>query len=107
VVVESSLRSLEAAGLTIADVDVFVPHQANRRIIDHAARRLGLSEDTVIANVHRYGNTSAASIPICLDEAHGDGRIKAGDIVLMTGFGGGLSWGSCVMEWTLPQKETR
>jgi 3-oxoacyl-[acyl-carrier-protein] synthase-3 len=86
---------------------VFVPHQANRRIIDHAARRLGLSEDTVIANVHRYGNTSAASIPICLDEAHGDGRIKAGDIVLMTGFGGGLSWGSCVMEWTLPQKETR
>jgi 3-oxoacyl-[acyl-carrier-protein] synthase-3 len=61
----------------------------------------------VVSNVDRYGNTSAASIPICLDEAHRDGRIKAGDIVLMTGFGGGLSWGSCVMEWTLPPKETR
>ncbi|MGH3140448.1 MAG: beta-ketoacyl-ACP synthase 3, partial [Gaiellales bacterium] len=105
--VESATRALTAAGLTVADVDVFVPHQANRRIIDHAARRLGLSEDRVVTNVDRYGNTSAASIPICLDEAHRDGRIKAGDIVLMTGFGGGLSWGSCVMEWTLPPKETR
>jgi len=105
--VDSATRALTAAGLTVADVDVFVPHQANRRIIDHAARRLGLSEDKVVTNVDRFGNTSAASIPICLDEAHRDGRIKAGDIVLMTGFGGGLSWGSCVMEWTLPPKETR
>jgi 3-oxoacyl-[acyl-carrier-protein] synthase III len=105
--VDSARRALEAAGLTVADVDVFVPHQANRRIIDHAARRLGLDESKVITNVDRFGNTSAASIPICLDEAHADGRIKAGDIVLMTGFGGGLSWGSCVMEWTLPQKEAR
>ena len=68
--VESATRALTAAGLTVADVDVFVPHQANRRIIDHAARRLGLSEDRVVSNVDRYGNTSAASIPICLDEAH-------------------------------------
>jgi 3-oxoacyl-[acyl-carrier-protein] synthase-3 len=105
--VDSATRALIAAGLTVADVDVFVPHQANRRIIDHAARRLSLSEDRVVSNVDRYGNTSAASIPICLDEAHRDGRIRAGDIVLMTGFGGGLSWGSCVMEWTLPPKETR
>jgi len=105
--VDSATRALAAAGLTVADVDVFVPHQANRRIIDHAARRLGLSEDKVVTNVDRFGNTSAASIPICLDEAHADGRIKAGDVVLMTGFGGGLSWGSCVMEWTLPQKEAR
>jgi 3-oxoacyl-[acyl-carrier-protein] synthase III len=105
--VDSAVRALEAAGLTVDDVDVFVPHQANRRIIDHAARRLGLDERKVIANVDRFGNTSAASIPICLDEAHGAGRIKAGDVVLMTGFGGGLSWGSCVMEWTLPQKEAR
>ena len=102
--VDSAMRALEAAGLGVADVDVFVPHQANRRIIDHAARRLGLDESKVIANVDRFGNTSAASIPICLDEAHADGRIKAGDVVLMTGFGGGLSWGSCVMEWTLPQE---
>ena len=100
VVVESSERCLEAANLTVADVDVFVPHQANRRIIDHAARRLGLDEDRVFANVDRYGNTSAGSIPICLDEAWRAGRIDAGDIVLMVGFGGGLAWGSCVMEWT-------
>jgi 3-oxoacyl-[acyl-carrier-protein] synthase-3 len=100
VVVDSSLRSLEAAGLGVADVDVFVPHQANRRIIDHAARRLGLDEAKVFSNVDRYGNTSAGSIPICLDEGWRQGRIGPGDIVLMVGFGGGLAWGSCVMEWT-------
>ena len=100
VVVDSSLRSLEAAGLGVEDVDVFVPHQANRRIIDHAARRLGLEEARVFSNVDRYGNTSAGSIPLCLDEAWRQGRIEPGDIVLMVGFGGGLAWGSCVMEWT-------
>ena len=100
VVVDSSLRSLEAAGLGVEDVDVFVPHQANRRIIDHAARRLGLDEAKVFSNVDRYGNTSAGSIPLCLDEAWRQGRIGPGDIVLMVGFGGGLAWGSCVMEWT-------
>ena len=100
VVVDSSLRSLEAAGLGVQDVDVFVPHQANRRIIDHAARRLGLDEAKVFSNVDRYGNTSAGSIPLCLDEAWRQGRIGPGDIVLMVGFGGGLAWGSCVMEWT-------
>ena len=100
VVVDSSLRSLEAAGLGVEDVDVFVPHQANRRIIDHAARRLGLDEAKVFSNVDRYGNTSAGSIPICLDEGWRQGRIGPGDLVLMVGFGGGLAWGSCVMEWT-------
>jgi 3-oxoacyl-[acyl-carrier-protein] synthase-3 len=100
VVVDSSLRSLEAAGLGVEDVDVFVPHQANRRIIDHAARRLGLDEAKVFSNVDRYGNTSAGSIPICLDEGWRQGRIGPGDVVLMVGFGGGLTWGSCVMEWT-------
>jgi 3-oxoacyl-[acyl-carrier-protein] synthase III len=100
VVVDSSLRSLEAAGLGVEDIDVFVPHQANRRIIDHAARRLGLDEAKVFSNVDRYGNTSAGSIPICLDEGWRQGRIRPGDIVLMVGFGGGLAWGSCVMEWT-------
>jgi len=100
VVVDSSLRSLEAAGLGVEDVDVFVPHQANRRIIDHAARRLGLDDAKVFSNVDRYGNTSAGSIPLCLDEAWRQGRIGPGDIVLMVGFGGGLAWGSCVMEWT-------
>jgi 3-oxoacyl-[acyl-carrier-protein] synthase III len=100
VVVESSMRCLEAAGLTVADVDVFIPHQANRRIIDHGARRLGLDESKVFTNVDRYGNTSAGSIPICLDEAWRAGRIRSGDVVLMVGFGGGLAWGSCVMQWT-------
>ncbi len=100
VIVESSERCLQVADLTIADVDVFVPHQANRRIIDHAVRRLGLADERVFSNVDRYGNTSAGSIPICLDEAWRAGRLDAGDIVLMVGFGGGLAWGSCVMEWT-------
>jgi len=100
VVVESSTRCLDAAGLTVEDVDVFVPHQANRRIIDHAARRLGLDDEKVFTNVDRYGNTSAGSIPICLDEAWCGERIQPGDVVLMVGFGGGLAWGSCVMEWT-------
>jgi 3-oxoacyl-[acyl-carrier-protein] synthase-3 len=103
--VDSATRALQAAGLAVSDVDLFVPHQANRRIIDHAARRLGFEERQVVSNVDRYGNTSAASIPICLDEAYRDGRLAPGTVVLMTGFGGGLSWGSCVMEWTLPSKE--
>jgi len=103
--VESAGRVLDAIGMTVADVDVFVPHQANLRIIEHAARRLGIPPEKVVSNVDRYGNTSAASIPICLEEAHRLGRIRPGDIVLMVGFGGGLSWGSCVMEWTTPLKE--
>ena len=103
--VESAERVLDAIGMTVADVDVFVPHQANLRIIEHAARRLGIPADKVVANVDRYGNTSAASIPICLDEAYRSGRIRPGDVVLMVGFGGGLSWGSCVMQWTIPLKE--
>lgn len=105
--VESAQRALAAAGLAVEDVDVFVPHQANQRIIEHAARRLGIPDHKVVSNVAAYGNTSAASIPICLDEATRTGRIGAGDVVLMTGFGGGLSWGSCVMEWTMSRKERR
>jgi 3-oxoacyl-[acyl-carrier-protein] synthase III len=100
VVVESAERCLEAASLEVGQVDVFLPHQANKRIIDHAARRLGIDEDRVFMNVAHYGNTSAASIPIGLDEAYRAGRLGEGDIVLMVGFGGGLAWGSCVMEWT-------
>ena len=100
VCVDSAERCLGAAGLRVDEIDVFVPHQANRRIIDHASRRLGIPDERVFANVDRYGNTSAASIPVCLDEAYRAGRIAAGDIVLMVGFGGGLAWGSCVMEWT-------
>jgi 3-oxoacyl-[acyl-carrier-protein] synthase III len=100
VVVESAVRCLDAAGLAVADVDLFLPHQANQRIIDHAARRLGIPEERVFGNVAQYGNTSAASIPLALDEAYRGGDVKAGDTILMVGFGGGLAWGSCVMEWT-------
>jgi len=100
VVVESAVRCLDAAGLAVADVDLFLPHQANQRIIDHAARRLGIPEERVFGNVAQYGNTSAASIPLALDEAYRGGDVKSGDTILMVGFGGGLAWGSCVMEWT-------
>jgi 3-oxoacyl-[acyl-carrier-protein] synthase III len=100
VTAESAGRCLDVAGLSVGDVDLFVPHQANRRIIDHAARRLGIDEEKVFSNVDRYGNTSAGSIPIGLDEAWRQGRIDRGDIVLMVGFGGGLAWGSCLLEWT-------
>jgi 3-oxoacyl-[acyl-carrier-protein] synthase-3 len=103
--VESAERVLDAIGMTVADVDLFVPHQANLRIIEHAARRLGIPPEKIVSNVDRYGNTSAASIPICLDEAYRSGRMRPGAIVLMVGFGGGLSWGSCVMEWSIPLKE--
>jgi 3-oxoacyl-[acyl-carrier-protein] synthase-3 len=103
--VESAERVLDAIGMTVDDVDLFVPHQANLRIIEHAARRLGIPAEKIVSNVDRYGNTSAASIPICLDEAYRSGRMRPGAIVLMVGFGGGLSWGSCVMEWSIPLKE--
>jgi 3-oxoacyl-[acyl-carrier-protein] synthase III len=99
VVEESTRRAVQAAGLRIEDLDVLVPHQANTRIIDAAARRLGLVEARVYNNVHRYGNTSAASIPLALDEARREGRIHPGDTVALTGFGAGLSWASCVMTW--------
>jgi 3-oxoacyl-[acyl-carrier-protein] synthase III len=103
--VESAERVLAAVGMTVADVDLFVPHQANLRIIEHAARRLKIPAEKIVSNVDRYGNTSAASIPICLDEAYRSGRMQPGAVVLMVGFGGGLSWGSCVMEWSIPLKE--
>ena len=90
---------LESAGLETADVDCFVPHQANQRIISAVGSRLGISEDRCFVNVERYGNTSAASIPIALDEAVRDGRIRTGDIVLMAAFGAGLTWAASVVRW--------
>jgi 3-oxoacyl-[acyl-carrier-protein] synthase-3 len=100
VMVSSAEAVLEECGKTVDDVDVYVPHQANVRIIDHAARKLGIPEEKVVVNVDRYGNTSSGSIPLALADAAGDGRLEPGKLVLMTGMGAGLTWGSAVIEWT-------
>jgi 3-oxoacyl-[acyl-carrier-protein] synthase III len=100
VLVSSAETLLERCGLTTADVDVYVPHQANVRIIEHATKRLGIPEDRVVLNVDRYGNTSSGSIPLALAEAQTDGRLKEGGLVLMTGMGAGLTWGSTLIHWT-------
>jgi 3-oxoacyl-[acyl-carrier-protein] synthase-3 len=97
---DSTRRALERAGMTAADVDLLVPHQANNRIIDAASKRLGLGERQVYSNVERYGNTSAASIPLALDEARREGRMRDGDTLALVGFGAGLTWASCVVNWT-------
>lgn len=96
IIVKSAERVLERHGLDVEDIDLFIPHQANIRIIDAAARKLGVSPERVFSNLERYGNTSCASIPLCLDEAAAAGRINRGDLLLMVGFGAGLSWGSCL-----------
>lgn len=96
---EASFRVLEKAGLKKEDIDIFIPHQANVRIIDSAVKRLGIAPEKVVVNLDRYGNTSSASIPLALDEASRDGRIKYGDNVLMVGFGAGLTWGAVVLKW--------
>src|SRR5918995_46612 len=106
VMVSSAQALLDEVGRTIDDVDVYVPHQANTRIIDYAARKLGIPEDRVIVNVDRYGNTSSGSIPLALGEAEADGRLRQGSLVLMTGMGAGLTWGSTLMEWTANGRTT-
>lgn len=100
VLVSSAQRLLDMCGVSVDDVDVYVPHQANVRIIQHAVEKLGIAPEKVIVNVDRYGNTSSGSIPLALAEAVQEGRIGKGDLVLMTGMGAGLTWGSGLMEWT-------
>jgi 3-oxoacyl-[acyl-carrier-protein] synthase-3 len=100
VLVSSAEKLLAETGVAIGDVDVYVPHQANVRIIDHAVAKLGIPKERVVVNVDRYGNTSSASIPLALAEAVADGRVRKGDTVLMTGMGAGLTWGSALMRWT-------
>ena len=90
---------LQAAGLTAADIDWFIPHQANIRIIDATAKRLGLAMERVVCTVESHGNTSAASIPLALDQAVRDGRIVAGQNVLLEGVGGGFTWGAVLLRW--------
>lgn len=95
-----SVKVLEKAGLVQEDVDLLIPHQANIRIVDAAVKRLGISADKVVINLDKYGNMSAASVPVALDEAVKEGRINEGDIIVMVGFGAGLTWGACVLRWT-------
>lgn len=89
----------EQTGTTADDIDWFVPHQANKRIIDASARKLGIPEEKVVSTVDRHGNTSAASIPLALDVAVKDGRIKRGDLVLLEAMGGGFTWGAVLVRW--------
>lgn len=96
---ETAVRALEKAGIPNEEVDLLVPHQANIRIIESAAKRLGLDSDKVFINVAKYGNTSAASIPIALREARDAGKLRRDDVLVMVGFGGGLTWGSVVVKW--------
>jgi len=91
---------MERCGVTIDDIDVYVPHQANMRIIDHATKKLGVPSEKVVINVDRYGNTSSGLIPLALADAAQDGRLKPGKLVLMTGMGAGLTWGSALIRWT-------
>lgn len=99
VIAQSAHRVLERCGRDIAEVDLFVPHQANLRIIDAAVKKLGIGPEKVYTNLQKYGNTSCASIPLCLSGARAEGRLKDGDLVLLMGFGAGLTWGACLMEW--------
>jgi len=94
---------LEKAGLSLDEVALLIPHQANQRIIDAATRSLGLPPERVYSNLDRHGNTSAASIPIALSEAVEGGRIRPGDLVVLAGFGAGLTWGAAAIRWTRPQ----
>jgi 3-oxoacyl-[acyl-carrier-protein] synthase-3 len=96
---EAATAALEANGLAPADLDLLIPHQANQRIIDATAKRLGVGPDRLFTNLHRYGNTSSASIPIALDEASRQGVLKPGSKTLLVAFGGGFAYGSAMLKW--------
>jgi 3-oxoacyl-[acyl-carrier-protein] synthase-3 len=100
ILVQSAEELLAKCEVSIDDVDLYIPHQANMRIIDHATRKLGVPSDRVVINVDRYGNTSSGSIPLALADAAADGRLRPGKLVLMTGMGAGLTWGSALIRWT-------
>jgi 3-oxoacyl-[acyl-carrier-protein] synthase-3 len=100
ILVQSAEDLLAKCEVSIDDVDLYIPHQANMRIIDHATKKLGVPSDRVVINVDRYGNTSSGSIPLALADAAADGRLRPGQLVLMTGMGAGLTWGSALIRWT-------
>jgi 3-oxoacyl-[acyl-carrier-protein] synthase-3 len=99
VVVESAQRAVDDAGLEIGDIDLLVPHQANLRIIQAAAQRLGIPEERTSVVIDRYGNTSSGSVPLALEDAVRRGRVRPGDRLLLSGFGGGMTWASAVLRW--------
>jgi 3-oxoacyl-[acyl-carrier-protein] synthase-3 len=103
VLVSSARSLLEECDVGVEEVDVYIPHQANIRIMNHAVDKLGIPRDRMVVNVDRYGNTSSGSIPLALADAQEDGRLEDGSLVLMTGMGAGLTWGSALLEWTEPQ----
>ena len=92
-------RILTRNGVTVADVSLFIPHQANLRIIEAAVKRVGLPMERVFVNVDRYGNTGAASVYVALEEAIAAGRVRPGDLVLLAAFGGGFAWGAVLIRW--------
>ncbi|MCC6490043.1 MAG: ketoacyl-ACP synthase III [Candidatus Hydrogenedentes bacterium] len=96
---EATVRALEGAGISAADLDLFIPHQANKRIIESATDRIGLDREKIFLNLERVANTSAASIPIALDQARAEGRVKDNSLVLFAAFGAGLTWASAVVRW--------
>jgi 3-oxoacyl-[acyl-carrier-protein] synthase III len=99
ILAQATLQALEKAGVRLEDVRLIVPHQANARIIEAAAKRLGVEDGVMANNIARYGNTSTASIPLALKEAIDNGRVQRGDHIVLVGFGAGLTWGACVIEW--------
>ena len=92
-------EALAASNLRVEDIDMLIPHQANLRIAQSVQKTLGLSDDQVYNNIMRYGNTTAASIPIAMTEAWEQGKIKSGDLVCLAAFGSGFTWGSCLIRW--------
>jgi 3-oxoacyl-[acyl-carrier-protein] synthase III len=99
IMVYSAEQILAECGKTVDDIDVYIPHQANKRIIDYAVGKLGIPPERTVVNVDRYGNTSSGSIPLALTDARAEGRLRDGALILMTGMGAGLTWGSALIEW--------
>jgi 3-oxoacyl-[acyl-carrier-protein] synthase-3 len=96
---DTVLETLECNNIKNSEIDLLIPHQANLRIIQAMAKRLNLPEEKVFVNIHKYGNTSSASVPIALDEANRGGRIKEGNLLLFSAFGAGLTWGAALVRW--------
>jgi 3-oxoacyl-[acyl-carrier-protein] synthase-3 len=106
IMVHSAEELLAECEKTVDDVDVYIPHQANKRIIDYAGGKLGIPKEKTVVNVDRFGNTSSGSIPLALSDARAEGRLRDGALVLMTGMGAGLTWGSALIEWTTNGRTT-